>query len=1330
MFVGLMVPLYAQADPLDLATIPLANSPTITIRPNLLFILDDSGSMSWDFMPDNIATTNQPCENSQPLHLCRNASYNTIAYNPAIRYTPPAFFDAGGLNTVQYPSQDGTATLFGADATTKPNWKAVKNNAYSGATTTNLNARSIYFYTIAGEYCTSSELKVCVAQSAPSVSHPFAAPLRWCTTNAIATSAANPAANACQATRVTSGTTTFTFLRRPAERIATITVSNDSNLGSITGVTVGVAQILSGTTTSSTNSNTVASRIAQNINNCTYATTGSCTAKGFFATSSGLVVTIYASPDTADALTTLTPGVTEASAKSFTRTAFAKQNVVPGNTVPRVISAATASYTVPGSASKSAERTDCAGTACTYNEEMTNYANWWSYYQTRTQSMKTSASLAFKDIAEDFRVGFMTTSTRSALSLKFDTFGTAHKASWYAKLFSAPADRNTPLRGALSKAGRIYANTETGGGIFTDPIEYECQQNFTLLTTDGGWNTADETAAFAGGPKALNGTSDVGNLDSLTLGTPRPMREGTPAVANTLADVAKYYYDTDLRTDHVGDQVMATMTLGMGVDGTLSYRSDYKTAATGAFFDIKNNTKNWPDPIANSGGERIDDLWHAAVNGGGTYFSAKNPTELVRSLKEALASVKVQLGAGSAAASSTLNPISTDNAAYVASYTSGFWTGNLEKRSIDVVTGETSPTADFCVEDVIVASGCSAPSSIVANGTGGYNCVTPGATAASCLTPDVLDGTDCKRPVGTSCTGILKNRLFSTRTIYMNNGGSLVPFSYSAIPASQQAQFESAWLAANLTQWISLTPAQQANATPGNLVNYLKGQTTFDESAALADNKVFRKRQAILGDVVDSTPAFVGKSTFSYSDPGYADFKAANAGRAKTVYVGANDGMLHAFNADTLEERWAYIPSMVIQNLWKLADTAYATKHSYYTNGEPVVSEICVLDCTGAGAVWKTILVAGLNGGGRGYYALDITDPAAPSLLWEFDASNQNNLGYTFGSPLITKRPDGTWVVLVTSGYNNIPDNSAFYALPTTQFKPNNPPRYLTGNGGGYLYVLDAASGTELSAIATGVGNDTTPSGLAKIKAFADDAEKNNTAKYVYGGDLLGNLWRFNLEDNSRMLLANLKAGGKAQPVTTSPELAVIKNKRVVYVGTGKYLEISDLTNSDQQSIYAIKDENFTVIDPHSTLVPQTLVPDGAVSRKSGAGSDADLTTTNGWVVDFPDTGERQNVAPMLVVGTLIVPTIVPTSSPCQPAGYSWFNHLNYKNGKAVDTATGIVSTKTGSPVVGFNIIYINGKPVVFARTADGQLIKMSIPFDGSGTGFQKRRSVWRELVN
>jgi len=430
---------------------------------------------------------------------------------------------------------------------------------------------------------------------------------------------------------------------------------------------------------------------------------------------------------------------------------------------------------------------------------------------------------------------------------------------------------------------------------------------------------------------------------------------------------------------------------------------------------------------------------------------------------------------------------------------------------------------------------------------------------------------------------------------------------------------------------------------------------------------------------------------------------------------------------------------MVIPNMWKLADSNYSAKHAFYVDGDVIVSDVCTSGCTAASAVWKTILIGGLNGGGRGYYALDVTDPANPLFLWEFNASSAGgdvNLGYSFGNPIITKRSsDDRWVVLFTSGYNNISDNSAFYNLTTTNFKPNNPALFTGGDGGGYLFVIDAATGTKLNTIPTNVGSTSVPSGLADIKALRPDFQKNNTTKFVYGGDLLGNVWRFNLETNVAFNFAQLQAG-VAQPVTTSPELGIVKDKTVVIVGTGKYLEVSDLTNTDQQTLYAMKDDNAvtTLTNPRGSLAQQTIVPAGSDFRQSGSpnANAQPLVTGDGWYIDFPDSRERQNVASELVLGTLLVPTTVPESSACQPAGYGWFNYLDYRTGLAIrgNNANNIVAQRTTSPSVGFNVVYIDGKPKVSNVVADDENPKLlpDIPFDPSGTGFQLRRSIWREI--
>jgi type IV pilus assembly protein PilY1 len=1379
LFVMVSLPLHVQAEPpLDIATSPLSNSGPVQIKPNMLYVLDDSGSMGWDFMPD----WTSPGGGHPGVTFHNDASYNAVAYDPAVRYDPPAFYTtAGALDTTTYPSQDGTSTASGADWSAKPNWKRVKENAYSGTSTNNLETGGVTFngveapnpqYTVSipNEYCTRTDLRECISSSIPTTTHPYPARIRWCNSSAVATGAGLPADNACQSVR--SGA--FTHMRVPivvgapgsGPSQTTITFTNAKKKPRIDSITINGQEIMRKETwgNNTNNTSTIANRVKSRINDCTNGAWGNCTVSGYSASRSGNVLTIYAP----GSLTGISPVVSFSSGSIVASvTQFSSPASVSNNRQTVDIVPTNNSYVYPGTTAKHSARTDCAGTTCTYNEEMTNYANWYTYYRTRMQMMKTSTSLAFRDVGDDFRMGLMTINANEALD--FADFSGSAKATWYRELFSVTPGGGTPLREALANAGRVYADKYSQGGIFNDPVQYECQSNFTLLTTDGKWNGA---AGFK-----VNG-SNMTNQDSDS--SEKGKYEGSTASSHTLADIAKYYRDTDLRdsglsncTGALGSNVcetsgttpalnkkqsMVTFSLGLGVDGTLAYDVNYGPTVPGDFKRIYDGTLEWPTVTSNTE-TTFDDLWHAAVNGDGRYFSAKKTKDLIDQLREAIALIKVQTGAGAAAATSTLNPVSGDNYAYVASYTSGHWKGNLEKREIDLTTGEINRAALACVEDVVPETNCASPSTIVPDGAGGYSCVTTGVTDAStCTGPGATYvGTECRVAVLPTCFGELKDQKISdgTRKIYMSNGGTLTDFKFSNFSATQSANYSSSFLQANLTQGSSYTAGQIANLTGDNLVNYLSGDKTFEQSSALVDNQLYRKKTAVLGDLIDSKPAFIGKATFSYGDSGYQDFKVSKASRAGTVYVGSNDGMLHAFDADTLKERWAFVPSVVIPNLWKLADSSYATKHSYYVNGDVTISDICVAtDCNTATATdWRTILVGGLDAGGRGYYALDITDPTNPKLLWEIDPSTSGfeNLGYTYGNPIVIKRDgDDKWVVVFTSGYNNIPDNDAFYSsAASTNFKPNLTPQFNTGDGKGYLYVVDAKTGTLLSTISTASGSTTSPSGLAKISAYSVNARVNQIATYVYGGDLDGNIWRFNISDsgNSVLHFAQLKdATGVAQPIMTQPEIAKINNKKVIFVGTGKYLETTDLdaANFKPQSLYALKDvANDTDPEPvianarnETGIVQQTIVPNPDVTksdeRVSGTSNTVDFDSGPGWYVDFPDNGERQNVASELVLGTLLVPTTVPTASACQPAGYGWFNFFDYKTGKAVVTASGTVSQRTTAPVVGFNVVYIDGKPKVSIVQSDdpNPTIVDNVSFNLKPGGFNATRSIWRELLD
>ena len=406
--------------------------------------------------------------------------------------------------------------------------------------------------------------------------------------------------------------------------------------------------------------------------------------------------------------------------------------------------------------------------------------------------------------------------------------------------------------------------------------------------------------------------------------------------------------------------------------------------------------------------------------------------------------------------------------------------------------------------------------------------------------------------------------------------------------------------------------ASHRRPRPGAVLNYLRG----DKSNEGVSTTNFRTRSHILGDIVYSGAVPVGAPSAPYSDtgtagsanPGYNAFKTAKASRATAVYVGANDGMLHAFD-DTVanggKETWAYIPAALFSN-GDPNDSAHAASpafqlgalsfrrggiplhaHKFYVNATPRVGDVDFAYTNtstqpSTGNDWRTILVGGLGAGARAVYALDVTNPvaapppvvssdtettAASRVLWEY---TEANLGYVYDSPTIAKTYAYGWVVLVASGYNN-------------------------PGGKGFLYVLNPNSplktGQLLKKIALpgDTGTDTSPTGLGTIRAFTA-SRQNPYALQAYGGDLKGNVWRFDLSDPNPNLwsaakIATLKdASGVAQPITSGVRIEIDQNNNVdryLFVGTGKLLDQSDLTDTSvTNSLYVIKDGNRTTPEP------------------------------------------------------------------------------------------------------------------------------------------------------
>jgi type IV pilus assembly protein PilY1 len=883
-----------------------------------------------------------------------------------------------------------------------------------------------------------------------------------------------------------------------------------------------------------------------------------------------------------------------------------------------------------------------------------------------------------------------------------------------------------------------------------------------------------------------------------TAGTTTSNTVTAGGVDDTLADVAYYYNQTDLRpansVNSVGEDVgtgilntgtgaltysfqnMTTFTLGLGIDGYMQFidnyaneDGDYKDVKTGATstssrctWQASGGICNWPTP-GDSSQANIDDLWHAAINGKGSYYSAKTAKELQSSLTNALGKISGVLGTAAAATTSNPNITTGDNFLFSSDFTTGEWTSTLNRLQIDptsgnikttVVNGNTVPLVDWNAQTLLDArvSATSDTRTIYTYGT--YD-TTSNSCAGTNLSATKLKPF-CWTNVGTGLGTGTGTSLTSAEQLYFTHTAiDLLP---QLCGGTTSGSYELTDTSGIVTTRSCLTEDQQNRTGGKNLVNFLRGQTGFEEESGNTD-KLYRDRTHVLGDIVSSEAVYVKTPLYNYSDDGFTSFKALQSAYPGMVYVAANDGMLHAIYGNRAVEGsgnppavsgvaiggelWAYIPSQVLPKMYNLASMNYPNAHQFLLDGTPVIGYI---SSGGGTPEWKTILVGGLAAGGAGYYALDITDPLNPQGLWEFKRktaadcvsptapvgqTSDCDLGYSYGNPVITK-VNGTWVVLVTSGYNNISP----------------------GDGQGYLYVLNAQTGAIINKIGTGVGSTGTitgvcdtapcPSGLGKISAWVDNGNVDNTALRVYGGDLFGNLWRFDVNGDigatgtDAQLLAVLKGPtGTLQPITQQPGLGETEDGiALVLVGTGKLLGDSDLndptqTDANLQSFYAIKD-SLTATGwgnvRSAGLIQQTVAVDtSSDSRKITSPADVDLSSVPGWFIDFPASGERSYTDSALVLGTVVFTTNLPSETPCGAKGKSYIYFLDYRSGAPIRGET--VGYPLGDALATRPVIVqLQGGAVrSITRLSDTTTDVRDVPIGNAGS--PQRRISWRLLL-
>lgn len=941
---------------------------------------------------------------------------------------------------------------------------------------------------------------------------------------------------------------------------------------------------------------------------------------------------------------------------------------------------------------------------CTYhlvaNESaaiQANFAIWYSYYRTRNFNARAAIGRVFGAIADNsVRVSWQTLQAQTAAGnyntasilytgLAYGPLATASKvlelangtsctaasttdACWRSQfmnwIYGVPASGGTPTRVATIAAGEFYkrslsTSTPTAqdpywNGSTSTPGELACRKNFHMLVTDGYWNGDSPSTVSRPDNKAV--TLPDGTAYSVSDANSKIYWNQAGTTSPSLADIAFNYWATDLRSDLTNNvpaywpdvttgttatkatvdssnpgatpevyfnpandpatwQHMSQYMVTMGISGTLAYDDDYAA--------LRKGTKQWPTPLQAGGAENIDDTWHAAINSRGGYFSAADPTSLVNSLSSILSSV---IASSTTALTLTLssNVLTANAVAYYASYDTTTWGGTLQARTVSLA-GVVSTTSLW--------------------------------TTATTL--DKRDLTTTPRLIATS-TG--------------PGTGLGTPFLYANLSTSQKAILNS-------------SDGTGSSTTTDNLGSQ---RVTWLTGSRANEGSTFRTRGSILGAIFGSQPAYVGTPTGNYSDSfpsnspealsvkndatsSYASFLTKWTSRPPVVYVGANDGMLHAFDArgtsDAGGELWAYVPASVYANLpaqSKLKNFTFTPT----VDGSPVTGDVFFNPASGSTngvGSWRTLLVGSLRYGGRGVFGIDITDSnkttlstsaaVASKVLWEFNSDSVStagtpaNLGYTFGTPVIARiawtnssTSVGRWVVLVPGGY--FPDDSTAAAAANTYSS---------------LFILDAQTGTLLKEIRTPTGTGATTShGLTT--PVLGDYDGDQVADVAFAGDLDGNVWRIDL--SSASLASSTQSQGVSllfkpatankQSITTAPRLVADPNSAyfMVVFGTGRFLSTADTADTTVQSIYGIREPGTTVGTPIgvASLVQQTLSVDASTGAL-GVTSNAVPTTKSGWYLNLSNpAGERVVVTPALDASssTVTFSTLIPTATdPC-----------------------------------------------------------------------------------
>lgn len=582
----------------------------------------------------------------------------------------------------------------------------------------------------------------------------------------------------------------------------------------------------------------------------------------------------------------------------------------------------------------------------------------------------------------------------------------------------------------------------------------------------------------------------------------------------------------------------------------------------------------------------------AIAGGTGGYFPARSPDELTSDMQVILADI---LATSQSDASATVNTtgLNSNSMAFLPAFTTSDvdqdWTGDVKAFPINPSTGIVNT-------DVLVWS---AKNQLDAQSAG---------------------------------NGWQTSRLIATWD----------PVAQAGIPFEWTAGTPSSGIATSTLLGQELE-TNAADPSGQDALDYLRG----DAALSIAGGGSYRNRSHILADIIDSAPLYIGAANGPYQSASYVAFEQTYANRAPVIYAGADDGMLHAFNASTGQELFAYIPNGVFANLIQLTNPFYNQQHRFFVDGPAQGTDVQFSDGS-----WHTVLVAGERAGGNTVFALDVTNPTAitteaqlaSSVLWEF---SDPNMGLSFSTPAIAQTTYGA------SGNN----------LGFTVFFGNG---YNSAAQTPYLYALDPHTGTSLpgtpinlcAAVPTAC-NSSLPNGLSSVVVTNNMGGVGAAATTLYAGDLQGNLWRVDISNANSLnwvvtlLFKATDPSGNAQPITTTPAVSLNPafprvSGTMVYVGTGQLLGAPDLTSTQVQSVYGVYDSGSNATPfTRANLVAQTLSSQvvGSNTLRFVSGQQIALPAQNGWYVDLNLlSGERVVVDPTLDSGALSVITVQPSS--------------------------------------------------------------------------------------